>query len=254
MRKFTTVERYNKLLAEYEANYDIKYDKPDKAYRTAKEKKDKRLIKQVLNFWPNLMGKTLKVPVQYRCGCTKAYYVKIDGIILANSNRVEFNVKPGFEVPIGSMLHATELIPLENFNYNTRITGGVGNFVHFEEISEEEWKKQQAKVVSGKKVENAIYSLMNKMQRHIYDTEMVKFRKAKPYSDYETQIKKLQDQINKLADKQRVLEYKFEKKWIKNHGEEFLKDEIEKELVKNPYTYKEATELRQSVGKQKKNS
>jgi len=234
MRKLTIVERYNKLLTEYEANYDIMYDKMDKAYRTAKAKKDKRLIKKFLNFWPNLMGMTLKVPVQYRVGCTKAFYVKIDGIILANSNRVEFNVKPGFEVPIGSMLHATELIPLENFNYNTRITGGVGNFVHFEEISEEEWKKQQAKVVSGRKVENAIYSLMNKMQRHIYDTEMVKF--------------------NKLVDKQRLLEHKFEKKWIKNHGEEFLKDEIEKELVKNPYTYKEATELRRSVGKQKKNS
>jgi len=234
MRKLTIVERYNKLLIEYEANYDIMYDKMDKAYRTAKAKKDKRLIKKFLNFWPNLMGMTLKVPVQYRVGCTKAFYVKIDGIILANSNRVEFNVKPGFEVPIGSMLHATELIPLENFNYNTRITGGVGNFVHFEEISEEEWKKQQAKVVSGRKVENAIYSLMNKMQRHIYDTEMVKF--------------------NKLVDKQRLLEHKFEKKWIKNHGEEFLKDEIEKELVKNPYTYKEATELRRSVGKQKKNS
>ena len=254
MRKLTTVERYNKLLTEYEANYDIKFDKPDKAYRTAKEKKDKRLLKQVLNFWPNLMGMTLKVPVQYRSGCTKAFYVKIDGIILANSNRVEFNVKPGFEVPIGSMLHATELIPLENFNYNTRITGGVGNFMHFEEISEEEWKKQQAKVVSGKKVENAIYSLMNKLQNHIYGKEMVKFRKAKPYSTYENQIKKLQEQINKLSHKQRILEYKFEKKWIKKHGEEFLKDEIEKELVKNPYTYKEATELRQSVGKQKKKS
>ena len=34
MRKLTTVERYNKLLAEYEANYDIMYDKMDKAYRT----------------------------------------------------------------------------------------------------------------------------------------------------------------------------------------------------------------------------
>ena len=254
MRKLTTVERYNKLLTEYEANYDIMYSKMDKAYRTVKAKKDKRLITKLLNFWPNLMGKTLKVPVQYRRGCTKPYYVKIDGIILANKNKVEYNVKPGFEVPIGSMLHATELIPLENFNYNTKITGCVSNFVHFEEISEEEWKKQQAKIVSGKKVENAIYSLMNKLQNHIYGKEMVKFRKAKPYSTYENQIKKLQEQINKLSHKQRILEYKFEKKWIKKHGEEFLKDEIEKELVKNPYTYKEATELRQSVGKQKKKS
>lgn len=254
MRKLTTVERYNKLLTEYEANYDIMYAKTDKAYRTAKAKKNKRLIKKLLNFWPNLMGKTLKVPVQYRSGCTKAFYVKIDGIIMACSNKVEFNVKPGFEVPVGSMLYATELVPLENFNYNTRNTGGVSNFVHFEEIDEDEWKKQQAKVVPSKKVENAIYDLMNKMQRHIYDKEMDKCRKSKPYSTYETQINKLQNQINKLADKQRVLEYKFGKKWIKTHGEEFLKDEIEKELVKNPYTYKEATELRQSVGKRKKKS
>lgn len=254
MRKLATVERYNKILTEYEANYDIMFSKMDKAYRTAKAKKAERLITKLLNFWPNLMGKTLKVPVQYRSGCTKSYYVKIDGIILPNRNKVAYNVKPGFEVPVGSMLHATELIPLENFNYNTKITGGVSNFVHFEEISEEEWKKQQSKVVSCRKVENAIYDLMNKMQRHICDKEIDKFRKTKPYSTYETQINKLQDQINKLAEKQRVLEHKFEKKWIKNHAEEFLKDEIEKELVKNPYTYKEATELRQSVGKQKKKS
>ena len=252
MRKLTTVERYNKLLTEYETNYDIMYDKTDKAYRTVKAKKDKRLIRKLLNFWPNLMGKTLKVPVQHRAGCTMAYYVKIDGIILGWSNKVEFNVKPGFEVPAGSMLHATVLSPIENFNYNTKFSSSVGNFVHFEEISEEEWKKQQAKVVSHRKVENAIYGLMNKLQKHIYDTEIDKFRKTKPYSTYETQIDKLQDQINKLAEKQRVLEHKFEKKWIKNHGEEFLKDEIEKELVKNSYTYKEATELRRSVGKQKK--
>ena len=254
MRKLTTVEQYNKLLAEYEANYDIMYDKKDKAYRTAKAKKDKRLIKKLLNFWPNLMGKTLKVPVQRRVGCTKAYYVKIDGLIKTGRNMIEYNVKPGFDVPVGSMLHATELIPLENFNYNTKVTGGVSNFVYFEEISEEEWKKQLAKVVTRKKVENAIYSLMNRMQTHIFDNELVKFRKAKPYSTLETQIKKLQEQINKLAHKQLVLEHKFEKKWIKNHGEEFLKDEIEKELVKNPYTYEEATELRRSVGKQKKKS
>ena len=252
MRKLTTVERYNKLLTEYEANYDIMYDKTDKAYRTVKAKNDKRLIRKLLNFWPNLMGKTLKVPVQHRAGCTTAYYVKIDGIILGWSNKVEFNVKPGFEVPAGSMLHATVLSPLENFNYNTKFSSSVGNFVHFKEISEEEWKKQHAKVVSGKKVENAIYGLMNKLQRHINDTEIDKFRKTEPYLAYENQINKLQNQINKLAEKQRVLEHKFEKKWIKDHGEEFLKDEIEKELVKNPYTYKEATELRRSVGKQKK--
>lgn len=253
MRKLTDVERYNRLVIAQAENSNIRFTNPDKRYRNARDKKNERLIREILDFWPKLMGKYVKVLPQPSNGYQKPLYIKIDGIILPKDNKVIYNPIYGYKAPVGSMLHGTTVMSIDNSNFNTKFIGGCANWVTFIEITEDEWYNEFAKVCT-KKVESTLYNCLTNMQKHIYGPEMTEFKKSGQYAVYTARIRKLEDEIGKLRSMQFKLESKFANKWAKQKGNKFMVEEVERQIAKNKFTECEVIELRAAVAKPDKKS
>ena len=234
MKRLTDVERYNRLVEEYNGHLE----------KQMTSGQLDRLCRKIYEFYPKFIGRTFRVPAQPKNGIKHETYMKVTGI----RNMDGKTVKSFDDMTLYCCRLAGDLVfKVDSYDVNDKFKGDLSNFPLLEEIDEAEWKKQLSNV-AARAVIDVLYRTIGSMAHHIKWEAWNEYSKKKPVAPITNRIVALQAQINALQDKKAALERKFAEDWKKKNGKKFLREKLGAVLEQDKFPDKVAAKLREIAG------